>query len=367
MEVKACSIDIGTMFLVSARDDGHGKVVYNTIRDCYRELPYDSEFEDTLKAQGAHYVRDHDRLYVLGNDAYLQAGMAEFGADQRRDVDAEILKRPMKDGILNPDAPKMSMTILRELMKACLEKDVGPAREEEVLYFSVPANPLDSSINSTFHAKMAEQYLRSLGYDARPLGEGLAVIFAANPKMKISDEEIIPFTGVGISLGAGQSNFALAERGLPLDEFSVARSGDWIDSNVARMTGQPRTKVLRVKEKKLDFNAIDKEDEIILALECYYEELVNYVFGIFRDRFKKNRGSIDHPIEIILSGGTASPPGFDAKVKEIIDKMDLPFEVSQVRLADDMFRTVAKGCFVRARQTARKLTAAGKQLPSFEK
>jgi len=367
-EKKVCAggLDLGTMFLQSAREDGNGKIVFNTIRDCFRELPFDSEFEDTLKSQGAHYVRDHDQLYVLGNDAYLQAGMAEFGADQKN-TEIEILKRPMKDGILNPESPKISMTILRELMKACIEKDVGPARDEEVLYFSVPANPVDSSINNSFHSKMAEQYLRGLGYDARPLGEGLAVIYAENPRMYASESEVIPFTGVGISMGAGQCNFALAERGLPLDEFSVARSGDWIDSNAARMTGQPKTKILRVKEKKLNFDAIDKEDPIVLALECYYEELVNYVFGIFRDRFKRNRGSIDHPIEIILSGGTASPPGFERKVKEIIEKMNLPFEVKEVRLAKDMFRSVATGCFIRAKQAAKKLNAAGQKLPPFEK
>jgi len=351
--IYACALDLGTMFLQSAREDGKGNIVYNTVRDCYRELPYDPEFEDTLKSQGAHYVRNEDRLYVLGNDAYLQAGMAEFGADAQGN-DSEILKRPMKDGILNPDSPKASMSILRELMRACVEKDIGPAREGEILYFSVPANPVDSPINNSFHAKMAEQYLKGLGYDARPMGEGLAVVFAENPKMYVDEKETIPFTGVGISMGAGMCNFALTERGIPLDEFSVARSGDWIDTNAARMTGQPKTKVLRVKEKKLNFDKVDGDDVVQVAIECYYEDLVNYVFGIFKDRFKKNRGSIDHPIEIILSGGTASPPGFDKRVKAIISKMDLPFEVKEVRLAKDMLRTVATGCFVRAKQAAKK-------------
>lgn len=112
--------------------------------------------------------------------------------------------------------------------------------------------------------------------------------------------------------------------------------------------------VLRVKEKKLNFDKVDGDDVVQVAIECYYEDLVNYVFGIFKDRFKKNRGSIDHPIEIILSGGTASPPGFDKRVKAIISKMDLPFEVKEVRLAKDMLRTVATGCFVRAKQAAKK-------------
>lgn len=350
-KVFAAGLDIGTMFLQSARDGEDGKILYNTVRDCYREIDADQEFEDTLKAQGSHYVKDDSKLYVLGNDAYLQAGMAEFGSEQHGG--GEILRRPMKDGILNPDCPKMALTILRELERACLEKDLGPARPGEILYFSIPANPVDSDINNLFHSRMAEQYLRSIGFDARPLGEGLAVVFAENPKMHTPEGDI-QFTGIGISFGAGQANFCLAERGIPLDEFSIARSGDWIDKNVSKMVGQPVTKVLRTKERKLDFGNIDPNDEILLALECYYEELIQYIFSRFSKRFQGNKGSIDHPIDIVLSGGTASPPGFDQKVRDVIAKMKLPFEVYEVRRSKDMLKTVATGCYLRAKQAARK-------------
>lgn len=360
MSDLACGLDIGTMFLQCARDDGKGGILYTEVRDCYREIEYAEEFEDQLKSQNCHYIKEGQKLFILGNQAYIQAGMAEVGADLKGG--AEILQRPMKDGILNPESPKIALTILRELERACLEKDIGPARPGEILYFSIPANPVDSLINNTFHAKMAERYLNGLGFDARPLGEGLAVIFAENPKMHAPEGDI-PFTGVGISLGAGQGNFCLSERGVPLDEFSVCRSGDWIDSQVSRMTGQPRTKVLRMKERKLDFNKIDNNDDIILALECYYEDLISYVFGHFAKRFKGNKGSIDHPIDIILSGGTASPPGFDKKVKTMLMKMDLPFEIGEIRLAGGgdtkkLLQTVARGCYIRAKQAAKKLSNA---------
>ena len=139
-----------------------------------------------------------------------------------------------------------------------------------------------------------------------------------------------------------------------MDEFSAARSGDWVDERAARMSGQPKTRVIRVKERELDFNNIDEDNEIILALECYYDELIRYVFTAFADRFNSSKGSIDHPIDIILSGGTASPPGFGDRVKAILDKMKLPFEINEVRLAKDMLRATAKGCYVRAKQAAKK-------------
>lgn len=368
--IYACGLDIGTMFLQVARDDGKGNIVYNEVRNCYRELEYEPEFEETLKNQSVPYVKYENKLYVLGNAAYQQARMAEF-AHQQSGSNQEILKRPMRDGILNPDSPKIAMMIMRELLKNCIEAGIGPARPGEVLFFSIPANPVDSKINNTFHMKTWEKFLQSLGFDAIPLSEGLSIVYAENPKMYMPDNVTIPFTGLGMSCGAGQVNVCLAERGLPIDEFSVARSGDFIDENAARMTGQPKTKVLRVKEKDLDFNKIDENNEIILALDCYYEDMIRYVFGIFAKRFESNKGSIDFPIDLIISGGTASPPGFDKKVKNVLDRMNLPFEIKSIRLAgegktENMLRGTAKGCYLRAKQTAKKRTTGKEFMKEVE-
>jgi hypothetical protein len=341
------------------RDDGKGGLVINEVRDCYREVEFDEEFEEQMKAQGAHYIKAENKIYILGNDAYLQAGMAELSAGFKGAND--MLQRPMKDGVLNPDAPKISLSILRELQKACIERGVGPARPGEVLYFSVPANPVDSEINNVIHAKMAERYLNGLGYDAHALGEGLAVVFAENPKMHTPAGDMA-YTGIGISFGAGMANVCLAERGTVLDEYSIARSGDWLDAQVSRMTGQPKTKVTRIKERKLNFDNVDETDkdgEILVAYDIYYDELVKYVFDIFTKRFNANKGAIDNPIDIVLSGGTASPAGFDKKVRRVLYKMSLPFEIGDIKMAGGgetkkMLQAVAKGCYIRAKQAAKK-------------
>lgn len=356
-ERPAAGLDVGTCFLVACRDAKEGKsVVYNTVRDCYRVIPNAEEFADQLKEQGANFLVDGDRILVLGHDAFLQASMAEFAT--KGSADAEILHRPMAAGILNPDSPKTATLVLRELVRVCLESAVGKAREGEVLYFSVPANPIDSKINNTFHSKTLERFLAGMGYDAKPLGEGLAVVLSENPKMHVSSSETVPFTGLGISLGAGQANFCIAERGMALDEFSIARSGDWIDQNAARMTGQPVTKVMRIKEKKLDFNKLDESDEIIMALDCYYTELIEYVFRLFGERFAANKGSIDCPIDVILSGGTAMPKGLPAKVEQLVAKMKLPFEIKEIRCAKNMLQSVATGCWLKAKQAAKRVEKA---------
>ena len=358
-EIFAAALDLGTMFLQSARDDGKGSITYNMVRDAYCEIPYDSDIEDTLKEQKVHYLKDEHKIYILGEDAYRQSAMSEFTAK----ADEELLKRPMRNGVINPNSPKISLMILRELMRACLERGVGPARPGEILYFSVPANPIDSPLDNTFHEAMAKQFLQgTLKYDARSFPEGLAVIYGENPKMHLDDGTTIPLTGIGISMGAGQQNFCLAERGRAIQEFSVARSGDWIDKKVAVMTGEPKTKVLRIKEHKLDFNKLDMDDPIIMALDSYYESLVKYVFGKFSERFSGKQGILEGSIDIILSGGTASVPGFDKKVKNILGGMDLPFKIHEIRMSGNgdrtkMLKTVAKGCYIRAIQAAKKSKA----------
>lgn len=364
-ETFAAGFDLGTAFLQCARDTKDGKSIAITeSRNCYRTIDYTEEFEDQLKQQKCHFIKDGDKIHILGNQAYVQAGMAEFGACQRGETD--ILQRPMKDGILNADSPKVSLSILRELTKACIQNEIGEARNGEILYYSIPANPIDSKINNTFHQMSTQKYFESLGFDARPLNEALSICFAENPKMYTPEGEI-PFTGVSCSFGAGQANVCLSERGVPVDEFSIARSGDWIDQQVATMTGQPKTKVIRIKEKGLDLMNIDESNEIELALECYYQELINYVFGLIAKRFKGNKGSIDYPIDIILSGGTAAPKCFDKKVAQIIKKIQLPFEVKNIKVAGTvdgkvdvkrLLQTVARGCYIRAKQAANKANKA---------
>jgi hypothetical protein len=350
------------MWLQSARSNDNGSVTYTSVRDAYCEMPKDSEIEDVLKEQGVHYIKDGQKLYILGEDAYRQCSMAEFAAK----VDEDSLKRPMRSGVINPSSPKTAVMILRELMRACLEREVGPARPGEILYFSVPANPVDSPIDNTFHESMAQQFLQGLGYDPRPLNEALAVIFSEGPRMYLPDGTTIPMTGLAVSFGAGQQNFCLAQRGRSIDEFSVARSGDWLDERVAVITGEPKTKVLRTKENKLDFNNLDNEDPIILALDSYYDALVRYSFGKLAERFSQRRGALEGPIDVILSGGTASVPGFEKKVQRVLAQMSLPFKVQEIKLAGGgdrtkMLKAVAKGCYARAYQAAKKASQSQAQ------
>jgi len=225
-----------------------------------------------------------------------------------------------------------------------------PETDEDICVFSCPSNPLNSDKNNTFHSAMFKRILTNIGYTAIPLNEALAAIYAENPTM--GDK---PMSGIGMSFGAGQVNVCMAVRGMPVVEFSLVGSGDEIDRQVSVLSGKPASVVTKTKEKKLDFNSIDYNNLIIAGLDIHYSELLRSVMKRFCKKFSElERDAYDDPIEIIVTGGTASPNGFDKKFKEVISEMDLPFEVKDVRMSEDMLNTVSKGCLLKAKQEIRK-------------
>ncbi len=358
-KIYVCSCDLGTGNLVSARDDGNGNVVYNSVRNCYMEADYEEEFESSLISQKVSYIADkeNNKIYILGSDAMLRAGMSEFSSKSEN-----LLKRPMADGVINANDPKISLMILRQLMKNCIYGNIGPCRPNEIIYVSIPGNPIDSKINNVFHKNMALNYLKSLGFESYSLNEGLAIAWADNPKM-ITPESEIPLTGLSCSFGSGMANFCLSSKGESISEFSLVKSGDWVDKNVSTMIGQASTKVLRVKEKRLDLNTAsstdpdDRDFDVLQALDCYYNELINYSVDMICSKFKGNKGSIDYPIQCVVSGGTASCPGFIEKFREALMNANLPFEISEVRKSSDFFKAVATGCYLKAYKAAERKMA----------
>ena len=54
------------------------------------------------------------------------------------------------------------------------------------------------------------------------------------------------------------------------------------------------------------------------------------------------------PLDIVLAGGSAMVGGFLETVKEEMGSMDLGFAVGGVKIADEPFVAVAKGCLFNA-------------------
>ena len=331
----AKAIDIGTSFIVGAQFKD-GKEIFTSERDAFFSMPREDFAEEMLDDAGAKYLIRGDEIFVVGEDA-LKYCMITGKQDAYR--------RPMSLGVLNPGEEE-AIPLIELLIEGIVGKAAHPG---EVIAATIPAAPLDApGIDVTFHKIVLERFLRKLGYDVRILNEALAIIYAENPSVTEEGGVTAPFSGVGISFGAGMTNLVVAWRAKKLFEISVARGGDWIDQSVSRVRNVPVGKVTHEKERNLDLSSVDPRNALQLGLEIYYEELIRHVLQVFTAHFKSTQTTFTDPMELVIAGGTASVPGFLDLFRRVLEEQGSPIPIGKVRLGTDPLRTVAKGALVAA-------------------
>jgi hypothetical protein len=250
----------------------------------------------------------------------------------------------MQNGLLNPSL-KNSGDLLFKIIHAVVG---DPIVANENLRFTIPAAPVDRDMDNLFHKMVLSGFFTKLGYSAKPINEALCVVFDCNPIMKGEEGGDVPFTGIGMSFGAGMANIVLAFKGMGLVEFSCTKSGDNIDEQSEKVTGVPKSKIVKIKEKKLNLNNVDNNDRVQTALSIYYDETIERIIHYVENKFKDTGSEINGEVEIVVSGGTSMVPGFDKRLEEAIKKSDLPFKIYKVRMAKSPFFSVSNGACLRA-------------------
>jgi hypothetical protein len=188
---------------------------------------------------------------------------------------------------------------------------------------------------------MLKNLLNSLGYNAKGVNEGLAVVFA-----ELEQEN---FSGIGVSCGGGMCNVCVAFMSVPVISFSIAKAGDYVDRSVASVTGELPTRIRVIKEDGFDLsNAPQNKYES--ALHIYYNDVIVSLVNALRSALAetKNMPRIDKPIPIVLSGGTSKPKGFLDKFYQEIVREGFPLEISEIRMAKSPLTTTARGCLIAA-------------------
>jgi len=332
-------VDVGTSNIVVARQTEDGTFVNRFHRDMLYPLDVSEEAVDLLDRSDYLYVKVGKKYYIVGEDALRLVNAIGKG---------EVV-RPMKDGILNPNL-KESSELLFYIIKAVVGE---PIVDNEPLRFSVPANPLDRDMDNRFHEMVLKSFFDQMGYDAKPVNEGMAVAYDCAPIAKTDDGEM-PLTGVAISCGGGMTNVALCLKGMSLNTFSITKSGDYIDEQASKVTGVAPSKVLKQKEKKLDLGSFDMSDRVLAALRIYYQETINRIIHHMSQEFRSKDAEIDGEIEIVISGGTSMPKGYCKMFKECLDDSEFPFDVWQVRHSKSPFYSVSQGSCIRAQADFQK-------------
>ncbi len=339
----ARAIDVGTCFLVGAYKE-NSEDVFTIGRNAFFSMPSEDFADEMLKRAGAYFITRGDRFYVVGEDA-LKFSVITGNQDDYR--------RPMARGVLNPGEEEAVAMI-----EVLIEGIIGEASfKDEPLAVTVPAEPIDADFDTTFHRMVLDRFLKKLGYKVNFISEALSIIYNENPTVEVNGEEI-PFTGIGMSFGAGMVNIALAWRAKKLLDFSCSRGGDWIDVEVSRVTSMPTSKVIAYKEKSLDLGNVDSSNRMAVALEIYYEELIRYSLEMFSNEFKRKNTAVEEPMVIAIAGGASKPPGFIPLFEKVLKETHLPIPILEVRHAEDPLTSVASGALIAAESEEAKMESA---------
>ena len=321
----AIGLDIGTSRIVMARRTGADFEFRNQL-NAFVSIPFSKMTEKALEREGVPYARKDSMLVVHGSESEKFADL--LGLETRR---------PMTAGMLNPaetDGPEVILRVVDSL----LGERNGNGK---LLYFSVPAPPLDGEENLTYHEAALREMLAGRGYKANSINEGLAVVYA--------ELENTNYSGIGISCGGGLCNVCLAYLAVPIVSFSIPKAGDFIDASAAAVTGERITRVRIEKETGFHFNG-NFTAKVHQALGVYYDNMVQSVVEGMKEAFShaRNLPKFRQPVPIVLSGGTALPQGFCERFEEVLRSGGFPVPFSEVHLAPDPLNSTAKGALTAA-------------------
>ncbi len=320
-------LDVGTANLVGAHMDASGEIQITPVRNAFLDIPEDPFTKKMLLQQNIPYIKRGSKLYVVGEAAFELANI--FNREMRR---------PMKNGLISPkDADAMPMEV--ELVKQVLGEPRVPG---EAVYYSVPADPVDSTMNIVYHQNIFSGLLERLGFRGNPLNEGHAVVFS-----ELGEEE---FTGIGISCGGGMVNVCVAFRSMPVVSFATSKGGDWIDQQAAQVMGCAASKITAVKERGVTIDNPTTPEENAICI--YYRHLINYSLTKIIEKFSQLEDVPNFPkeISIVISGGTSKVGGFIDVFKKEFSQLQsqFPIKIGDIRRAEDALNSTAKGCLLAA-------------------
>lgn len=332
----AIGFDVGTYNLVCCSRNDQGDLVYKREVNAFLSMPLENDFVFNM-------MKMANVPLILREDVKIAYALGEASVNMAYTMTQLELKRPMKDGCVNPKEQD-AFHIMNVMIHSLLDE---VQKDREVLCYCVPANAINEETDADYHQKIVEAifkaYKSDKGYtvDARPINEGMALVYA-----ELKDKM---FTGIGVSCGAGMINVAFSLFGAPVFTFAIVNSGDWIDKQSAHATGE--TIAFINKEKtKIDLTKEPKslvERAIMTQYQLMIEKTVMQIKKGLEGNKDKN-AKLDAPVDFVVAGGTASPPGFDKMFEKLLREAKLPIEVGRViRPADPIF-SVARGCLVAA-------------------
>jgi actin-like ATPase involved in cell morphogenesis len=320
---QAIGLDVGTSRIVVAKPPATtgGDVRFESQLNAFVAIPHSKITTGVLEREKIPHSVRGEEIIVHGNESEKLAGL----------LNAET-RRPMTHGVLDPKEPE-SLHMMQEILGAILGP---PAADRPKVRFSVPAAPLGGQESVTYHEATLRQILTTMGYDATAINEGLAVVYG--------ELESSNYTGIGVSCGGGLCNVCLAYLSVPVLSFSIAKAGDYIDSSAAQVTGERANRIRITKEDSFHFNGFFA-DKVQQVISVYYDDMIRSLVAGLKEAFSRtsNLPRFSRPVPMVLSGGTALPPGFRDRFEKLLLEQDFPITVSDIKMAENPLHSTAKG------------------------
>jgi len=323
--------DAGTYNLICSRRGENDEVKSRKEVNAFLEIALDNRFTFNMMKKAEVPIIEMDNVaYVVGEAAVSLAYTLQLD-----------LRRPMRDGCLNP-SEKDAFRILSRMIHGLVGE---VSQDKEILYYTVPANAVNKETDADHHQKILEEIFRKYKIngktvDAHPINEALALVFA--------ELEHKQFTGIGLSFGAGMINFCYSRWSQSIVEFSSANSGDWIDKMAAKATGESPS-VINIEKTKIDLTAAPVTS-IERAIHSQYRILIEKTVFNIKEAVSKaeNKIKTESPLDIIIAGGTSSPNGFEEIFKEEMERAKMPFPIGDIIKPKDHLYAVARGALIAA-------------------
>ena len=330
----AKGLDVGTSFVVLAKDAAEGQVEYKDFRDAFYVIKPSTPIAAKMIEKGLHgkvFVKDSDNFILLGQDAIEKAVERNDSA-----------KRPMYRGVVSPkekDAKRILAYILKEV--------AGQASEShEKIVFCVPAQPVDQEdedFDVGYHEDVVRTVLAECGYMARAINEAEALCY--------SELENDDYTGIALSWGAGMVNCCIMLNGEPTVTFSTTKSGDWVDRMSAVAVNVPDSVVQAEKEHGEFRVGAPNDNPTLAAVSAYYDRLIAYTAATLTRALTGHKllPQFKNPLPIVVAGGTSKAAGFVEAFAAKLNESGFPLVIKEVRHATDPLHAVARGCLIAAK------------------
>lgn len=327
--------DIGTYNLVVNRRTPTGDFAATKEVNAFITIELENPFTfNMMEKSGVKIIKRDKTAYVLGQDAVNVAYSMNLP-----------IKRPMENGCVNP-TEKQSFSILSTMIHSLIGKIEN---DGEILCYCVPAPAINADVDVDYHQKVLKTIFDKYEVNGKKLNafhisEALALIYA-----ELMDKQL---TGIACSFGSGMVNVCVANMGVPAVNFSIVNSGDWIDKQVAKVTGESQTFV-NTEKTKVDLTR-QPTSMVERAVQMQYRIMMEKTVRLIKEKIQDVGSKVrtEKPMDIILAGGVSSPNGFETMFKEVVQEVGFPIEIGEIRKPQDPLYAVSRGCLIAAEASA---------------